>query len=569
MTQEFWKNAELGRAAMSYLILESFKERVCEALQSLGLQEGALDFVVEPTREKKHGDFATNAAFLLARALKKSPREIAQRLQGLLGKELSGAARVEVAGGGFVNFTLEDAFVLELLRRVLREDEHFGEIDVGGGKRMQVEFVSVNPTGPLHVGHGKCAAFGDALARILKKAGFQVEKEYYINDAGRQIELLGKSLEARFRQILGEEVEIPEGGYRGEYLVDIARRLFEEKGTSILSLPSEEREEFFARHAVEKILENIRKDLDDFRVFFDVWFSERSLYEKGEVDHVLSLLKERGYTYEQDGALWLKTTLWGDDKDRVLVRENGAPTYFASDIAYHWNKWKRGFARVIDIWGADHHGYIPRMHAAMMALGLPQDFLEVFIVQFVTLLRGGQPERMSTRQGEFVPLRDLMEEVGVDVARYFFLMRDPETHLEFDVEEAKRQSMDNPVYYIQYAHARIASLFKEATKRNVQLIPPEEALEFGFQNDEEREIAKSILYFPEVVKQSALLRQPYLVCNYLHDLAGLFHSFYNLYRVIDEGNLPLTSFRMALCRLTQIVLRNALDLLGVSVPESM
>lgn len=554
---------------MSYLVLESLREKITEALSTLDPSLGQVDFVVEPTREKRHGDFATNVAFLLARALKRPPREVAQRLGESLRNLLSGVARVEVAGGGFINFTLEDGFLLELLARALEEDERFGEVDVGKGKRVQVEFVSVNPTGPLHVGHGKCAAFGDALARILKKAGFRVEKEYYINDAGKQIELLGASLEARFRQLLGEEVDIPEGGYRGEYLVDIARELLREKGAGILELPEEERTKLFREYAVGKILAQIRKDLDDFRVFFDVWFSERSLYENGEVEYILGLLKEKGYTYEEDGALWLKTTLWGDDKDRVLVRENGLPTYFASDIAYHWNKWKRGFERVIDIWGADHHGYIPRMHAAVRALGLPEDFLEVFIVQFVTLLRGGQPERMSTRQGEFVPLRSLIDEVGVDAARYYFLMRDPETHLEFDIEEAKRQSMDNPVYYVQYAHARITSVFREAGKRNLKWIPFDEALRFGFENEDERDIAKAIVYFPEVVRQSALLRQPYLVCNYLHDLAGSFHSFYNLYRILDGENVPRTSFRLALCRLTQIVLRNALELLGISAPESM
>ena len=319
---------------------------------------------------------------------------------------------------------------------------------------------------------------------------------------------------------------------------------------------------------MQKILDNICRDLADFRVHFDVWFRESSLYQKKEAEEILSLLKERGYAYNKDGALWLRTTDWGDDKDRVLVRENGLPTYFASDIAYHWNKWKRGFQLVIDIWGADHHGYIPRMHAAMCALGLPEDFLEIFIVQFVTLLRGGQPERMSTRQGEFVPLRQLIDEVGVDVARYYFLMRDPATHLEFDIEEAKKQSMDNPVYYVQYAHARISSLFKEAEKRGFTSFPLTHTLS-EFPTEEEREIVKKIAYFPETVKRSALLRQPYLICNYLQDLCGDFHSFYNLYRIIDEDNIELTSFRLSLCRAVQIVLKNAFQLLGISAPDTM
>ncbi len=553
---------------MSRLITEMLKEEMKKvlAVDFPGVVEEK-EISVEPTRDKSHGDFATNLAFILSRKIKKSPRELATSLQSSLSPNLRNFARVEVAGGGFINFFLQDKILLSFMPEVEEEGENFGAVDLGKGKKTQVEFVSVNPTGPLHVGHGKCAAFGDSLSRILKKAGFQVEKEYYVNDAGRQIDLLGASLEARFRQLLGEEVEIPEDGYQGEYLISIAEKLLQEKGREILDLPSAERLKLFRTFAVQEILNSIRQDLDDFRVHFDVWFRESSLYQKGEVEEVLSLLKERGYTYTKGGALWLRTTDWGDDKDRVLVRENGLPTYFTSDIAYHWDKWKRGFQLVIDIWGADHHGYIPRMNAAMQALGLPQDFLEMFIVQFVTLLRGGQPERMSTRHGEFVPLRQLLDEVGVDVARYYFLMRDPATHLEFDIEEAKKQSMDNPVYYVQYAHARVSSLFKEAEKRG--FTPLQSNVWSEFPSGEEREIVKKIAYFPETVKRSALLRQPYLICNYLQDLCGDFHSFYNLYRIIDEDNPELTSFRLSLCRVIQIVLKNAFQLLGISAPDNM
>ncbi len=555
---------------MDNSITEEIKRRVQEVLQNLFPEEGKeIEVVIEPTKDIRHGDFATNLAFMLSRRLRKSPHEVARFLEKPLQGKLQEIARVEIAGLGFINFFLRDSFLLSLLMEVLREGERFGDLRLGEGKRLQVEFVSVNPTGPLHVGHGKCAAFGDALARILSKAGFAVEKEYYINDAGRQIDLLGMSLEARCRQILGEEVEVPEDGYRGEYLLDIAHQFLAEKGREVLKFPEEERKKIFKDFAVEKILGGIRADLDRFRVFFDVWFSEKTLYQNGEVEAVLKVLAERGYTYEKDGALWLRTTLWGDDKDRVLVRENGMPTYFASDIAYHWNKWQRGFERVIDIWGADHHGYIPRMQAAVLALGLPQDFLEIFIVQFVTLLRGGQPERMSTRQGEFVPLRDLVDEVGVDVARYYFLMRDPATHLEFDVEEAKKKSMDNPVYYVQYAHARISSLFKEAEKRGIQGFPFEEVIDLGFRSQEEKELAKKIIYFKEVVKNAALLRQPYLICNYLQDLAASFHSFYNLHRILDEEDIHLTSFRLGLCSATRIILRNGFSLLGISAPDTM
>ncbi|MGQ9746848.1 MAG: arginine--tRNA ligase [Candidatus Caldatribacteriaceae bacterium] len=555
---------------MDNLITETLKARVQEVLGELFPQEGqGMEVVIEPTKDVRHGDFATNLAFVLSRRLKKSPHDVARVLEKPLQEKLREIAKVEIAGLGFINFVLRENFLLALLQEVLKEREEFGSLSLGGGKRIQVEFVSVNPTGPLHVGHGKCAAFGDALARILAKAGFAVEKEYYINDAGRQIDLLGVSLEIRCRQILGEEVDLPEDGYKGDYLLDIARQFFSEKGKEILDFPEEERRKIFKDFAVEKILESIRGELDRFRVFFDIWFSEKSLYQNGEVEAALQILKERGYTYEKDGALWLRTTIWGDDKDRVLIRENGSPTYFASDIAYHWNKWRRGFQQVIDIWGADHHGYIPRMQAAISALGLPEDFLEIFIVQFVTLLRGGQPERMSTRQGEFVPLKDLIDEVGVDVARYYFLMRDPATHLEFDVEEAKKKSLDNPVYYIQYAHARISSLFKEAEKRNIKILPSEEVLDLGCKTQEEREIIKKIVYFKEVVKNAALLRQPYLICNYLQELAALFHSFYNLHRIVDEEDIRLTSFRLGLCLATQIVLKNGFSLLGITAPDVM
>ncbi|MDI3542705.1 MAG: arginyl-tRNA synthetase [Candidatus Atribacteria bacterium] len=554
---------------MSRLITEMLKEEMKKvlAVDFPGVVEEK-EISIESTRDRNHGDFATNLAFILSRKVKKSPRELATKLQASLAQNLGNFARVEVAGGGFVNFFLQDEVLLSFISEVVEEGEDFGAVDLGKGKKTQVEFVSVNPTGPLHVGHGKCAAFGDSLSRILKKAGFQVEKEYYVNDAGRQIDLLGASLEARFRQILGEKAEIPEDGYQGDYLISMAEKLLQEKGREILDLPPAERLKVFRTFAVQEILNDIRQDLDDFRVHFDVWFRESSLYQKGEVEEILSLLKERGYTYTKGSALWLRTTDWGDDKDRVLVRENGLPTYFASDIAYHWNKWKRGFQLVIDIWGADHHGYIPRMYAAMQALGLPQDFLEMFIVQFVTLLRGGQPERMSTRQGEFVPLRQLLDEVGADVARYYFLMRDPATHLEFDIEEAKKQSMDNPVYYVQYAHARVSSLFKEAEKRGFTPLSQIGAWS-DFPSEEEREIVKKIAYFPETVKRSALLRQPYLICNYLQDLCGDFHSFYNLYRIIDENNPELTSFRLNLCRVVQIVLKNAFQLLGISAPDNM
>ena len=554
---------------MSHLITEVIKENLQKVInKQYGNLSDEILFTVEPTRDKIHGDFASNLAFLLSKKLRKSPRDVASQIVSILNQSLDNIATIEIAGGGFINFFLNDQIILSFMQDIFEEKEDYGSVQVGNNEQLQVEFVSVNPTGPLHVGHGKCAAFGDALSRVLKKAGFSVEKEYYINDAGRQIDLLGLTLEARYRQLFGEKAEIPEGGYKGEYLIDIANKLKKEKGDALLSLSDEEKTEIFKSYAVNSILENIKKDLSDFRVIFDVWFSEKTLYQNQEVEKALKQLINRGFTYEKDGALWLKTQQWGDDKDRVLVRENGSPTYFASDIAYHFNKWQRGFKRVIDIWGADHHGYIPRMKAAISALGLSIDFLEIFIVQFVTLLRNGQPERMSTRQGEFIPLRSLIDEVGVDVARYYFLMRDPATHLEFDIEEAKKTSMDNPVYYIQYAYARISSVFREMKKKNLSNIDIEQKNEY-FHNDYEKLLAKNLIYFPEVVKRSALARQPYMICNYVTDLAGSFHTFYNNNRILDEENLDLTIFRLKLCRATRQVLKNALDLLGISAPETM
>jgi len=554
---------------MSRLITEVIKEALQKIInEQYGDSSDGLIFSVEPTRDKNHGDFASNIAFLLSKKVHKSPREIANHIVPDLNQSLGSIATIEIAGGGFINFFLNDRIIYSFMLDIFQETDRYGSVQVGYNEKLQVEFVSVNPTGPLHVGHGKCAAFGDALARILKKAGYSVEKEYYINDAGRQIDMLGLTLESRYRELFGEEMDIPEGGYKGEYMIDIAHELKKEKGDSLLSLSEPEKSALFKSYAVEKIMSSIQKDLNDFRVSFDVWFSEKTLYQNSEVQKALDQLINHGFTYEKDGALWLKTQDWGDDKDRVLVRENGVPTYFASDIAYHFNKWQRGFRRVIDIWGADHHGYIPRMRSAVNALGLSEDFLEIFIVQFVTLLRNGQPERMSTRQGEFIPLRNLIDEVGVDVARYYFIMRDPATHLEFDIEEAKKTSMDNPVYYVQYAYARIASVFREMGKKGLSNLDAQ--LEFDhFANENEKSLAKNLIYFPEMVMRAAVARQPYMICNYLMDVAGSFHAFYNNNRILDEENPKITSLRLDLCRATRQVLKNALELLGISAPETM
>ncbi|MBU4361165.1 arginine--tRNA ligase, partial [bacterium] len=397
-------------------------------------------------KNKSHGDLSTNIAMQLSQELKLKPLDIANLIVSNLDIQGTIIDKVKIAGPGFINFWLSENWLYRVLDEIREQGENYGKVNLGKGKRVQVEFVSVNPTGPLHVGHGKCAAVGDALSGILKAAGYEVEKEYYINDQGKQIDILGQSVQVRYNNLLGEKREFPADGYKGEYIFDIAKEVIEKFQDKYKGRDDKETQEFFKVFTLKKILSGIKKDLKDFGVEFDVWFSEKSLYEQNKLQEVIELLKQRGFLYEEKGALWLKSTVFGDEKDRVVIRENNIPTYFASDIVYHQNKYQRGFDKVIDIWGADHHGYIKRMKAAAQALGYPEGFLDVLIVQFVTLIKDGKEVGMSTRGGEFVTLRDLIREVGKDVARYFFLMRSYDSHTEFDLDVAKSQSMENPAY---------------------------------------------------------------------------------------------------------------------------
>ncbi|MBA7625191.1 Arginine--tRNA ligase [subsurface metagenome] len=519
-------------------------------------------------KNKSHGDLSTNIAMQLSRELKAKPLKIANFIVNNLDIRGTIIDKAKIAGPGFINFWLSENWLYKVIDEIREQGEDFGKVNLGKGKKIQIEFVSVNPTGPLHVGHGKCAAVGDALSSMLKTAGYEVEKEYYINDQGKQIDILGQSVQVRYNNLLGEKKEFPADGYKGEYIVDIAKEVMDKFQDKYKGRNDKETQEFFKEFTLKKILSGIKIDLKDFGVEFDVWFSEKSLYGQNKLQEVIKLLQQRGFLYKEKGALWLKTTAFGDEKDRVVIRENNIPTYFASDIVYHQNKYQRGFDKVIDIWGADHHGYIKRMKAAAQALGYSEDFLDVLIVQFVTLIKDGKEVGMSTRGGEFVTLRDLIREVGKDVARYFFLMRSYDSHTEFDLDVAKSQSMENPVYYIQYAYARICSIIKKAEQEGIKIDKNKKVNLHLLDKEEEFKLIKKLSSLKEVVRKSALTWKPHLLTTYLYDLASSFHKYYTVHRVITEDK-ELAKARLILIDCTRIALLNTLKILGISAPESM
>ncbi len=559
-----------------------------------------LSIEVENTRDAQHGDFACNLAMRLAKATRQNPRKLAEALVRLLPPSAA-VAKVDIAGAGFINFFLStDAYHAEI-GRILKDGKQYGRSQMGAGKSVQVEFVSANPTGPLHVGHGRHAAFGATVANMLEAVGYRVEREYYINDAGRQMEILAVSTWLRYLEHCGERFAFPANGYRGDYIAVIGAELFAAEGSGLRhgaaeifkDLPPDEpqggdKDSFidalivrargligdaaFRRvldMALAGILGDIREDLREFGVSFDCWFSERSLNDNGSVDRALEALTKAGHAYVKDGALWFKSTDYGDEKDRVMVRDNGVKTYFASDIAYVFNKLERGFDHLLYIWGADHHGYITRLRAGLTALGGPAGSFEVRLVQFVSLFRGGEKAQMSTRSGEFVTLRDLRKEVGNDAARLFYVMRSNDQHLDFDLELATARSNDNPVYYIQYAHARVASVMRQLQERGLahdaahgistlsKLVEPQEL-----------QLIKRVSAFPEIVLQCAAQRAPHTLVHYLRDLANDFHTNYSAHQFIVE-DVGLRDARLDLALAAQWVIRNGLDLLGVSAPETM
>lgn len=557
---------------------------------------------VERARDPRHGDFACNIALALAKRIGSAPRQLAETIVAALPAHAD-VAGVEIAGPGFINFSMTDAAFRRVVPAILEAGEVFGRSTVGNGQRIQVEFVSANPTGPLHVGHGRGAAYGATVADLLAAAGFDVHREYYINDAGRQMDILAASVWLRYLELLGEPVRFPDNGYRGDYVPDIARGLLERHGQEFRAsaaqvtadLPADETQgEGGDREAhidalvararrllgaeryrivfdagLDAILGDIRDDLGGFGVVYDRWFSERSLLESGAVDRVIERLRSAGHLYQTDGAWWFRSTDFGDEKDRVVVRENGQLTYFASDIAYHADKFERGFDRVIDIWGADHHGYVPRVKAALAALGYEPARLDVLLVQFAVLYRGGEKVQMSTRSGQFVTLRELREEVGNDAARFFYVLRKCEQHMDFDLDLAKSQSTDNPVFYLQYAHARVCSVLRQMQEKGFTWDRERGlgALDRLSEPHEKQLISRLGLY-PEALETAALACEPHQLAYFLRDLATDFHAYYNAHQFLVE-DAALRDARLTLIVATRQVLANGMGLLGVSAPDVM
>lgn len=555
---------------------------------------------IDRTKDAAHGDFAANIALVLSKAAGLKPRDLAQRLVDAL-PESRHVSKVEIAGPGFINFFIDPAAVFAVVDEILAQGDAFGRGTLGAGKRVIVEFVSANPTGPLHVGHGRGAAFGGALSTLLSAAGYDVHREYYVNDAGRQMDILATSVWLRYLEIEGEQFRFPDNGYRGDYVVDIAKRLGERDRDRLLfpadqvtadlppdasqggdkethidalirrarALLGEDAYREVLDLALNTVLDDIRDDLAGFRVTYDEWFSERSLTETSQVDAALKRLDEAGHLYEKDGAVWFRSSDFGDEKDRVVRRDNGQITYFASDIAYHLNKLDRGFDQAVDVWGADHHGYVPRVKAALSAFGEDPERLEVRLVQFAILYRGSERMQMSTRSGQFVTLRELREEVGNDAARFFYVMRRPEQHLDFDLELAKSQSADNPVYYIQYAHARICSVYRQLEEKGLSHNPENGAEHMKSLTEEhESALVTALSKYPEAVAHAALAHEPHQIAHYLRGLANALHTYYNAHTfIVDDADLR--DARLNLISATRQVLRNGLGILGVSAPESM
>lgn len=573
-----------------------------ESLQAQGELEPGLspDIQVERARDAQHGDFASNLAFTLAKAARRNPRQLAERIVNALPADKA-VEKVEVAGPGFINFFIRQKAHYDIVREIHAKGNEFGRSSLGVGQKVQVEFVSANPTGPLHVGHGRGAAYGATLANLLEAAGFEVQREYYVNDAGRQMDILAASIWLRYLEECGELLPFPSNGYHGEYVRIIAWELHSKVGNEFrhpaelvmeaippdqpsggnkeahidalieraktLLEPNQYQE--ILRAGLDSILSDIRQDLAEFGVHYDRWFSERQLTESGAIEKALAVLREAGHLYEKEGAIWFASSRLGDEKDRVVIRDNGQATYFASDIAYHLNKFERGFAKAIDIWGADHHGYVPRVRAAIQALGIDPARLDVLLVQFAVLYRGPKKVQMSTRSGEFVTLRQLRNEVGKDAARFFYAMRRPEQHMDFDLQLAASKSNENPVYYVQYAHARVCSVFRQLDEKGLarDLISGMEHLELLFQ-EHELALLNTLSRYPEVVERAALHYEPHQIVHYLRELANDFHTYYNAHTFL-VADAKLRDARLNLIAAVRQVIANGLTLLDVSAPEAM
>lgn len=552
------------------LVNERVKEAIADAIVNAGIvaPEEVPDIVLEVPRDKAHGDLATNAAMQLTKIAKRNPRQIAEAIIEHLDTSSASIEKAEIAGPGFINFTLSKNYLYPIISLVAEQGDDYGRINVGQGQKVEMEFVSANPTGSLHLGHARGAAVGDALCNVLDYAGYQVTREYYINDAGNQVVNLCKSIETRYLQELGQEAEMPEDGYHGEDIKGFAKELVAEKGDTLLEMSPSERAAFFRTYGLNKELDKIKRDLGLFRVNFDIWFSETSLYENGEVLRSLDELRDRGEVYEQDGATWLQTTKYGDDKDRVLIKNDGTYTYLTPDIAYHSDKYGRGYDKMINIWGADHHGYIPRMKAAMSALGNDPEKLVVLIAQMVSLFQNGEKVKMSKRTGKAVTMEDLMEEVGIDAIRYFFTMRSMDSHLDFDMDLAISTSNENPVFYVQYAHARICSIFRQAEEQGIS-IPDYAEIDFSkLTAVHEYDLLRKIGELPAEIAVAAEGYAPHRLIRYVYELAAMFHSYYKAERVITE-DAAQTVARLALLGAARTTIANVLRLVGVSAPDRM
>ncbi|MFC4811971.1 arginine--tRNA ligase [Paenibacillus sp. GCM10023250] len=549
---------------------QQVKDAIADAVVAAGLaaREDLPVFVLEVPKEKAHGDLATNAAMQLTKLAKKNPRQIAEAILAHLDKAKASIQSAEIAGPGFINFRMDRSYLYPVIAQTAAQGADYGRVGLGAGQRVQVEFVSANPTGSLHLGHARGAAVGDALCNLLDFAGYNVTREYYINDAGNQVANLARSIEARYRQALGLDASMPEDGYHGEDIVGFAKELAVSEGDRLLSLPDEERFAFFREYGLTRELAKIKRDLSEFRVDFDVWFSETSLYETGQVEQALQALRDRGQVYEEEGATWLDTMPYGDDKNRVLVKNDGSYTYLTPDIAYHRDKYARGFDKMINIWGADHHGYIPRVKAAMEALGNDPQKLVVLIAQMVSLFQNGEKVKMSKRTGKAVTMEDLTEEVGTDAIRYFFTMRSMDSHLDFDMDLAISTSNENPVFYVQYAHARICSIFRQAEEQGVAVLPLAEVDLGQLTSEHEFDLLRKIGELPLEIAEAAAQYAPHRLIRYVYELASQLHSYYRAERVITE-DAAQTQARFALLGATRVAIANVLKLVGVSAPERM
>ncbi len=551
-------------------IYEAIENAVKSAIENGDLPQADIPkFIIEKPADKKNGDFSSNIAMAGARAFHKAPRMIAEAIVKNFSLDGGYIDRCEIAGPGFINFYLSDKYYSDVLKDIVASGDSYGRSDYGEGKRILVEFVSANPTGPMHIGNARGGAIGDCLASVLDAAGYDVQREFYVNDAGNQIEKFATSLEVRYLQECGKDVELPEDAYHGEDITVHARNFFSEVGDKYAECESKERRDALVAYALPKNIAGLEADLGKYRIKYDKWFRESTLHKDGSVQKVIEALKEKGVTYEQDGALWFKASEFGNDKDIVLIRANGIPTYIVPDIAYHYNKLvTRGYDKAIDVLGADHHGYIPRMKAALTALGLDADRLDIVIMQMVRLVRNGETIKLSKRSGKAITLNTLFEEIPIDAARFFFNLREPNSHFDFDLELAAKQSSENPVYYVQYAHARICSIIKKAAEEGIEVVTPSAEALNRLNSDEERDLISHLAGLTDEIIGAAKNYDPAKITHYVIDLATLFHKFYNAHRVVSDDK-ELTEARLFLCTAVKNTIKNILVMLKVDVPEAM